>query len=181
MSNTMNRAITLKKASSTDLNNMKPLIRGAFESSLMDGIGYIDNSMLPDDGLDDMLMMSDMTIYKAVADEQLVGGAIVKIDDASHHNVLELLFVNPSYHSHGAGYEIWKALENLYPDTEVWETETPEFSSRNIHFYVNKCGFHIVEYFNKHHPYAGVSNDAAQEEIPYGMYRFKKYMKGVIS
>ena len=23
---------------------------------------------------------------------------------------------------------------------------------RNIHFYVNKCGFHIVEFFNEHHP-----------------------------
>ena len=23
---------------------------------------------------------------------------------------------------------------------------------RNIHFYVNKCGFHIVEFFNEHRP-----------------------------
>lgn len=23
---------------------------------------------------------------------------------------------------------------------------------RNIHFYVNRCGFHIVEFFNSHHP-----------------------------
>ncbi|ADD42351.1 hypothetical protein Snas_2674 [Stackebrandtia nassauensis DSM 44728] len=25
-------------------------------------------------------------------------------------------------------------------------------AQRNIHFYVNKCGFHIVEFFNEHHP-----------------------------
>ena len=25
-------------------------------------------------------------------------------------------------------------------------------SKRNIHFYVNRCGFHIVEFFNEKHP-----------------------------
>lgn len=28
---------------------------------------------------------------------------------------------------------------------------TPYFEKRNIHFYVNRCGFHIVEFWNKHH------------------------------
>jgi hypothetical protein len=31
----------------------------------------------------------------------------------------------------------------------VWETMTPYFEKRNIHFYVNKCGFHIVEFLRK--------------------------------
>ena len=26
------------------------------------------------------------------------------------------------------------------------------FEKRNIHFYVNKCGFHIVEFLNEHNP-----------------------------
>ena len=30
-----------------------------------------------------------------------------------------------------------------------WELVTPYFEVRNIHFYVNKCGFHIVEFFNE--------------------------------
>ena len=25
------------------------------------------------------------------------------------------------------------------------------FEKRNIHFYVNSCGFHIVEFWNKYH------------------------------
>ena len=36
--------------------------------------------------------------------------------------------------------------------TIAWETITPYFEKRNVHFYVNKCGFHIVEFFNEHHP-----------------------------
>ena len=31
-----------------------------------------------------------------------------------------------------------------------WETVTPTFEKRNIHFYVNKLGFHIVAYYNEH-------------------------------
>lgn len=46
---------------------------------------------------------------------------------------------------------IWNAIETLYPETILWETHTPCFEKRNVHFYVNKCGFHIVEYINKYH------------------------------
>ena len=60
-------------------------------------------------------------------------------------------------------------------------TCTPYFETRNIHFYVNKCGFHIVEFFNSHHPEpcgpeAGEENDDAGEETD-GMFRFEKQMK----
>ena len=33
------------------------------------------------------------------------------------------------------------------PETEVWETCTPYFEKRNIHFYVNKCGFQIDQFW----------------------------------
>ena len=61
--------------------------------------------------------------------------------------------------SNGIGTNIWRALETLYPDTEVWETCTPYFEKRNIHFYVNVCGFHIVQYFHKTYPMPDTSED----------------------
>ena len=39
----------------------------------------------------------------------------------------------------------------MHPEVTVWETVTPYFEKRNIHFYVNRCGFHIVEFYNGHH------------------------------
>ena len=33
------------------------------------------------------------------------------------------------------------------------------FEKRNIHFYVNVCGFHIVEFFNEKHPMPDVLED----------------------
>ena len=45
------------------------------------------------------------------------------------------------------------------PDTKIWETYTPYFEKRNIHFYVNICGFHIVQYFNEIHPLPDTPED----------------------
>jgi len=56
---------------------------------------------------------------------------------------------------------------------------TSYFEKRNIHFYVNKCGFKIVEYYNeKHHN----PHDCEGEELPEGedFFRFEKVMENDI-
>jgi catechol 2,3-dioxygenase-like lactoylglutathione lyase family enzyme len=60
----------------------------------------------------------------------------------------------------------------------VWETCTPYFEKRNIHFYVNKCGFHIVEFFNGLHPDPRDPETGYTENIEDGgeMFRFEKVM-----
>lgn len=65
---------------------------------------------------------------------------------------LEPLFVRPDAHGKGVGYAAWRAIEEMYPNVRVWGLVSPCFETRNIHFYVNRCGFHIVEFFNPHHP-----------------------------
>ena len=110
-----------------------------------------------------------------------VGGLVLQIDEETQHNHLDLLFVTPSAHSKGVGTAAWREVERLYPETKVWETCTPYFETRNIHFYVNKCGFHIVEFFNSHHPdphdpETGEENDYSGEGFD-GMFRFEKRMR----
>ncbi len=34
----------------------------------------------------------------------------------------------------------------------TWQTYTPYFEKRNIHFYVNKCGFKIIAFINAKYP-----------------------------
>ena len=106
-----------------------------------------------------------------------VGGAIIKVD--GERGDLEILFVSPKIHSKGIGYAAWCAVEKLHPEVAVWETVTPYFEKRNIHFYVNRCGFHIVEFFNSHHPDPNDPDKAEQmdEQFPEGMFRFEKRMK----
>ena len=85
--------------------------------------------------------------YRILLDGKKVGGVVLRVE--GDHGELELLFVSPKAHSKGIGYAAWCAVEQLHPEVKVWETCTPYFEKRNIHFYVNKCGFHIVEYMWK--------------------------------
>ncbi len=116
--------------------------------------------------------------YRILLDGERVGGVILKIDPKTHHNHLEILFVSPSAHSRGIGYGAWQAVEALHPETKVWETCTPYFEKRNIHFYINKCGFSAVEFFCEYHidPNAP-QEDASPDEGPDEMLRFVKVMK----
>ena len=77
--------------------------------------------------------------YRIIQDGQPVGGVVIKVE--GERGNLELLFVSPKVHSKGIGYAAWCAVEKLHPEVKVWETVTPYFEKRNIHFYVNRCGF----------------------------------------
>ena len=69
-------------------------------------------------------------------------------------------------------------MEALYPDTVVWETCTPYFETRNIHFYINRLGFHAVEFFNRFHPDPNEPDDQPEDGEPFdGMFRFAKRMR----
>ena len=118
--------------------------------------------------------------YRIVVDGKRVGGVILKIDTETGHNELEILFVSPEEHSKGVGYGAWKAVEVLHPETKVWETCTPYFEKRNTHFYVNKCGFQIdqfwCEQFQPDHE-APCEEDYDPNEGPDEMFRFIKVMQ----
>ena len=113
--------------------------------------------------------------YRIVEDGDYVGGVILKIDSITHHNELSILFVSPWADGRGVGQAAWKAIEALHPETEVWETYTPYFEKRNINFYVNKCGFHIVEYINPYHKGSKEMYNSSDDFD--GMFRFEKRMR----
>ena len=112
--------------------------------------------------------------YRIREDGMIVGGVVIKVE--GDRGDLDLLFVSPRVHSKGVGHAAWCAVEKLHPEVTVWETVTPYFEKRNIHFYVNKCGFHIVEFFNKFHPDPNDPESAQEldDQFPEGMFRFEK-------
>lgn len=85
----------------------------------------------------------DAASYCVSLDGRCIGAAILWIREDGH-NFLGNLFLDPIYENQGLGTRVWEMIEKQYPDTRTWSTETPGFSRRNHHFYVNKCGFHIV-------------------------------------
>ena len=111
--------------------------------------------------------------YRIMLGKEKVGGVVINVDGELGH--LDLLFVSPNAHSKGIGYKAWCEVEQLHPEVKVWETVTPYFEKRNIHFYVNRCGFHIVEFFNSHHP--DPNDRDIMEDDNDGMFRFQKVIE----
>ena len=119
--------------------------------------------------------IADGKAYRIIYNNKKVGGIVINVN--GEKGELDLLFVAPNVHGKGIGYAAWCEIEKMYPQVKVWETVTPYFEQRNIHFYVNRCGFHIVEFFNKYHPDPN-ETDSMDEEIDSqfrdGMFRFEK-------
>ena len=153
----------------------------AFRYGAMEEFGQRDNHF-EEDGeiisrqtIEASIDAKNSETYRIVYDGEKVGGVVVSIEPETLTGHLDLLFVSPHVHSRGIGFASWQAIERLHPEIKVWETVTPYFEKRNIHFYVNRCGFHIVEFFNSHHP---DPNDLHPEEDDMdGMFRFQKIIQ----
>ena len=164
--------IELRKKDSV---KFKKLMQDAFQYGYESVCGEIDELILPNKDIDENLKNPNSYAYEMIDNDEIVGGVIVTIDEKTNHNHLDFLFVKVGVQSKGIGQAIWKEIENLYPNTKVWETCTPYFDKRNIHFYVNRLDFHIVEYFNEKHPDTNRPQDCYEEDD--GMFRFEIVMK----
>lgn len=90
----------------------------------------------------------DSTAYKISQEDKVIGCIILWINKETNINFLGNIFIDTSVQSKGIGKKIWEFIEQEYPETVKWCTETPGFSRRNHNFYVNKCGFHVVRIKN---------------------------------
>ena len=137
----------------------------------------LDVEILPENDIDESLTKKGAVAYKAIVDGTMSGGAIVVIDESTQHNHLDFLYVKCGVQSKGLGKMIWDEIEGLYPQTKVWETCTPYFEKRNLHFYINRLGFHAVEFFNPYHRDRSIPDDMVGGDY---FFRFEKRMKQFI-
>lgn len=137
-----------------------------------------DGEIISRDTIERAIDEENAETYRIVCDGKVVGGVVIRIYNETLQGELDLLFVSPHAHSRGIGFAAWQAIEKMHPEVKVWETVTPYFEKRNIHFYVNRCGFHIVEFYNSHHPDPNDNETSGQsQEDNDGMFRFQKEMK----
>ncbi|MBR2891167.1 MAG: GNAT family N-acetyltransferase [Bacilli bacterium] len=154
-----------------DLLIFKNDMQEAFQKGFEDVYGKTEGTILPEKDIDNSLNTKGALAYKAVVNNKIVGGAIVVINEETRHNELHFLYVKYGVQTRGIGKMIWDEIEMLHPDTIVWETCTPCFEKRNIHFYVNKCKFHIVEYIKENNEEGFIGHGGG------GMFTFQKVMK----
>lgn len=154
-----------------DLLIFKNDMQEAFQKGFEDVYGKTEGTILPEKDIDNSLNTKGALAYKAVVNNKIVGGAIVVINEETQHNELHFLYVKYGVQTRGIGKMIWDEIEMLHPDTIVWETCTPCFEKRNIHFYVNKCKFHIVEYIKENNEEGFIGDGGG------GMFTVQKVMK----
>ena len=119
-----------------DMAQFKSDMQEAFQNGAAKEFGNINVEILPEKDIDESLSKKGSVAYKALIDGKMLGGAIVVIDNTTQHNHLDFLYVRYGTQSKGVGQKIWNEIEKLYPETRVWETYTPYFEKRNIHFYI---------------------------------------------
>lgn len=159
------------------LDNQEAFLYGATqEFGMRDGHFEEDGQIISRATIEASIDGQGNEAYRIVDHDERVGGLVLHIDPEARRGELELLFVSPRAHSNGIGQAAWRCVEELHPEVVVWELVTPYFEKRNIHFYVNKLGFHIVEFFNSHHPnpHEPDSHETASEVNE--MFRFEKVM-----
>lgn len=167
--------LQLMPITNDDLKQYKAMVQDAFQKGFENEFGKSNKTILPEKDIDQSLNAKGSVALKAVVDGEMVGGAVVVIDQETQHNHLDLLFVKDGIQSKGFGKAIWFEIEKMYPHTKVWKTCTPYFDKRNIHFYVNVCKFHIVEFFNEKHPMPNAPEDFIGDGNE-GMFEFFKQM-----
>lgn len=157
-----------------DMAPFKSGMQEAFQKGAAKEFINIDKEILSEKDIDESLSKKGAVAYKAVVNGEMLGGAIVVIDNETRHNHLEFLYVKYGTQSKGIGQKMWSEIEKRHPDTEVWETYTPYFEKRNIHFYINRLGFHAVEFFNPHHKDPNIPNEMVGGDY---FFRFEKAME----
>ncbi|WP_407371873.1 GNAT family N-acetyltransferase [Carnobacterium sp.] len=156
-----------------DLTEYKNDLQDAFQKGAAAEFTDLDTEILTEKEIDKVLSKTGTVAYKAIVDGEMIGGAIVLIEEETQHNHLDFLYVKYETQIRGVGQAIWNEIEKLQPETKVWETLIPYFEKRNIHFYVNHCGFHIVEFFNPYHKDPNISEDMVGADY---CFRFEKKM-----
>lgn len=145
--------ITFKKLVEQEYAKFRADVKEIFSIAVIETFGNPDHQgeIIPDNDIDLSLYNPQCEALAVYAEGEKVGDVVVKIDSQTGINWLDLFYVYLDKHGQGLGLQIWQGLEKRYPNTKVWRLITPYFEKRNIHFYVNKCGFKIVEFFNKAH------------------------------
>ncbi|RNB55306.1 GNAT family N-acetyltransferase [Brevibacillus gelatini] len=181
MTKQQNEQITLAPLPQEELAIFKEEIQEAFMKGLQDSFPEAEDSTkmgpLPsEEDFEHSLTVKDSVVRQIVLNGERIGGVVLNINPETQRNEVDFLYIKANAHGNGLGTKAWKAIEAAFPETKVWELHTPYFEKRNIHFYVNKCGFKIVEFNHKGNPGPNIEGEEPESDEEFEFFRFEKVM-----
>lgn len=170
------RTVVLKPLEPHLLEQFAADMQDAFQTAVERAPETMPLPILPREDIDQSLSHPGAEALTAWGDGQLIGGAIIFPSHETQHHECALLYVSATAHGSGWGSALWQAIENHYPQAISWELCTPYFETRNIGFYLRKCGFRITDIFEEKHPEDTPSTE--EENQPDLMFSFIKRLDG---
>ncbi len=136
--------ITLEKTKSQDIPRMDPMWIASFDTNRV----YFPGGILPpppvEETISDQCREPGYTLLSILEDGDLIGGSLVKKTGEGHY-LVDRFFLREDSLGKGIGAQALAMVEDFFPEAEVWELHTPVQILKNVAFYVNKCGYRIVE------------------------------------
>ena len=170
--------LVLEKIELQEIGFFQQKMVESFRSGVMDRFGNTDAAPIPpEDDLSGSARKENTDLWAILLDGVPAGAAVIEKNRVTGRYSLDLLFIFREFINKRIGFKAWQLIEAKYPEAEVWETHTPYFERRNIHFYVNKCGFKIVEFFNEAHREEHDLQEEFKDIHTSGFFRFEKIMK----
>ena len=170
--------LELKKIESQEIGFFQQKMVESFQSGVIERFGNADAAPIPpEDDLSRSMENADTDLWAITLDGIPAGATVISKNEAALQYSLDLLFIFKEFINKRIGFKAWQLIEARYPEARVWETYTPYFERRNIHFYVNKCGFRIVEFFNEAHREEHDLQEEFKDINTSGFFRFEKVMK----
>ena len=170
--------LQLKKITLQEAGFFQRKMTESFQTGVLERFGDINAAPIPpEDDLPNSLRHPDTDVWAVMLDGVPAGAAVIGKAEAPRKYSLELFFIFREFMNRKIGFQAWRTIEERYPEAEVWETHTPYFERRNIHFYVNKCGFRIVEFFSDLHREEHDLTEEFKDRNTAGFFRFEKIMR----
>lgn len=182
MTENIEEMVTLLAVKKEDLPVFKQELKDAFMKGLQESFPEqkdpTEMGPIPsDEHFQHSLTAKDSVVRQLVLNGERIGGVVLKINNNTQRNEVHFLYTKANAHGKGLGTKAWKAIESTFPETKIWELHTPYFEKRNIHFYLNKCGFKIVEFYHRGNPGPNVESEVPKSDEDFEFFRFEKVMK----
>ena len=83
-------------------------------------------------------------MYQAMADNELVGAAVVFPDETKSSVYIGRIFIDSVHHGKGYGIRLMECIEKNFPRAAAFDLDTPCWNVRTNAFY-KKLGYRVIK------------------------------------
>ena len=139
--------IAIRLITNEEMSDIQKMVDESFEVNqpyFPQVFSYDDRETILELSLNYYSKHKDKKIYVLTTEDEIIGCVVVTIYKDNNAYV-DLLCIEAKKQKQNFGYAAWIAIEKYFPQVKTWTLETPICLIKNACFYVNKCGFSIIE------------------------------------